>query len=516
MLIPFDQQLATEEASASTTSHLEDTLFDELSQQAKYQRVVYYLRLALSTPQEQEQQQQTTTKKQQPLRSSSVFNSGRGSMLNYQAVTDVSLDANYESSAGSSDSPPQRAFSALQVLETLLAQTELADPSWHELNNYTSFVDSQLVLAEQSAFLAHIDGLKTVCVRLVLIMASDFGTPSLRLVDEDYNNDENNTGNNNSANVFARRFEIDERRRWEHMLHPYIFMNADGGSITFMGLYLNRTTKQFVNPNTGQVLTKTLDARMPTISSVLFIKGFLGQRVPVFDNFNAHSRDKKLIALCTLMSLNANNVLRHDPDPAYELTLDNCLKITAIYLRLACAIPVCVMGETGCGKSRLVEFFSRLLLSSASVAAAAAADDHQRQHQHVAVRNMLVHVKMHGGTSVAHIREQLAAAESLARKNFTAINQLNGVASEQAAAAAAGTGQKNSQKENSKLITAVLFFDEANTSEHVGLVKEIMCDATCMGEPIEALRYGLKIIAAINPYRKHSAEMIQKLEASYY
>jgi hypothetical protein len=36
-----------------------------------------------------------------------------------------------------------------------------------------------------------------------------------------------------------------------------------------------------------------------------------------------------------------------DPDPSYELTMDNLLKIIAIYMRLRANIPVIIMGETG-------------------------------------------------------------------------------------------------------------------------------------------------------------------------
>ena len=59
--------------------------------------------------------------------------------------------------------------------------------------------------------------------------------------------------------------------------------------------------------------------------------------------------------------------------------------------------------------------------------------------------------------------------------------------------------------------SVILFYDEANTTEAIGLIKEIMCDLTCNGQPIE-FKYGLKIIAACNPYKKHSDAMIKKLE----
>lgn len=47
----------------------------------------------------------------------------------------------------------------------------------------------------------------------------------------------------------------------------------------------------------------------------------------------------------------------------------------------------------------------------------------------------------------------------------------------------------------------VLFFDEANTTEAIGVIKEIMCDKTVAGKPIK-LCENLKIVAACNPYRK--------------
>jgi len=47
----------------------------------------------------------------------------------------------------------------------------------------------------------------------------------------------------------------------------------------------------------------------------------------------------------------------------------------------------------------------------------------------------------------------------------------------------------------------VLFFDEANTTEAIGLIKEIMCDKSISGKPLK-LCENLKMIAACNPYRK--------------
>ena len=45
----------------------------------------------------------------------------------------------------------------------------------------------------------------------------------------------------------------------------------------------------------------------------------------------------------------------------------------------------------------------------------------------------------------------------------------------------------------------VAFFDEANTTESIGLIKEIMCDRRMNGRPVSK---DLKFIAACNPYVK--------------
>lgn len=45
----------------------------------------------------------------------------------------------------------------------------------------------------------------------------------------------------------------------------------------------------------------------------------------------------------------------------------------------------------------------------------------------------------------------------------------------------------------------VVFFDEANTTDAIGLIKEIMCDRRIHGKSVSE---DLKFIAACNPYRR--------------
>jgi hypothetical protein len=56
-------------------------------------------------------------------------------------------------------------------------------------------------------------------------------------------------------------------------------------------------------------------------------------------------------------------------------------------------------------------------------------------------------------------------------------------------------------------VYTVLFFDEANTTEAIGLITEIMCDKSMEGKKLN-LCENLKIVAACNPYRKYALHLI--------
>ena len=81
---------------------------------------------------------------------------------------------------------------------------------------------------------------------------------------------------------------------------------------------------------------------------------------------------------------------------------------------------------------------------------------------------------MHGGVTENDIKRKVNSAIELAQKN---------------------RGQR-------RTLDTVLFFDEANTTSAIGLIKEIMCDKRMAGKALNLESCGLKIIAACNPYRK--------------
>ena len=61
--------------------------------------------------------------------------------------------------------------------------------------------------------------------------------------------------------------------------------------------------------------------------------------------------------------------------------------------------------------------------------------------------------------------------------------------------------EKQANINKGKNMDTVVFFDEANSTNAIGLIKEIMCDRRLHGKPVST---DLKFIAACNPYRRYN------------
>ncbi|XP_065503793.1 E3 ubiquitin-protein ligase RNF213 [Caloenas nicobarica] len=349
--------------------------------------------------------------------------------------------------------------SPAECLQQLLLHCGITDPSWAELRNFTWFLNVQLRDCEASVFCNPdfvqdtLKGFKNFVVTFMILMARDFATPSLNISDQSSGRQSSNLENVAEEDLLPFRI----RKKWESEPHPYLFFNEDRVSMTFIGFHLQPNSSggvDAVNPLNHKIIKRNV------MTSQLY-KGLLLQRVPFNIQFDELPRHEKLEKLC--MVLGIHWVV--DPDETYELTTDNVLKILAIEMRFRCNIPVVIMGETGCGKTRLIKFLCKL------------------RRSYVEVENMKL-VKVHGGTTAEMIYARIKEAEALAKAN----------------------------KEQHGLDT-VLFFDEANTTEAVSSIKEVLCDHTAQGQPLASCS-GLQIIAACNPYRKHAPKMIQRLESA--
>lgn len=349
--------------------------------------------------------------------------------------------------------------SHVECLQMLLMYCGIMDPSWAELRNFAWFLNLQLQDCETSVFCDAtftgdtLAGFKTFVVDFMILMAKDFATPSLSISDQ-------SPGRLQMDLIGVRDEDLAPfliRKRWETEPHPYIFFNDDHVSMTFIGFHLQPNEQNSVDaiePTSGRVIKKNVMTRA-------LYEGLMLQRVPFNIDFDRLPRGEKIERICNVLGIQ----WPLDPDETYELTTDNILKMLAIHMRFRCGIPVIIMGETGCGKTRLIKFLCELRRSG------------------VATENMKL-VKVHGGTTSEMIYTKVKEAEDIA-----SINKLD------------------------YGFDSVLFFDEANTTEAISSIKEVLCDKTVKGESLTP-DSGLQIIAACNPYRKHTDEMIKRLEAA--
>eukprot|EP00058_Branchiostoma_floridae_P007057 XP_002592545.1 hypothetical protein BRAFLDRAFT_108419 [Branchiostoma floridae] len=337
----------------------------------------------------------------------------------------------------------------VDFLTVVLRHCGIKDPSWAELRHFLSFLNYQLRDYEQSDFCKtflhdSLPGLRKFVVEFMIIMSKDFATPSLEMADESPSFKVDDT----DAAETEDPIQYHLRRRWENSPHPYLFFNSDHHTMTFLGFHVDRNGN-IRDPTDNSVLQHNVMKKQ-------LWQGLDLQGVDLNANFDKMQRVEKIRKLRMVMGLDKGKYF--DPDESYELTTDNVKKILAIHMRFRCNIPVIIMGETGCGKTRLVKFMCDLQ------AGPPANKDRPK--------NMII-MKLHGGVSAADIIRTVKKAQRLATENRRRHN-----------------------------VETVLFLDEANTSEAIGLIKEIMCDGTVNGKPLPTGEESLKIVAAVNPYRR--------------
>ncbi len=134
----------------------------------------------------------------------------------------------------------------------------------------------------------------------------------------------------------------------------------------------------------------------------------------------------------------------------YVLTMDNYYKMIYIYLRAISNIPVILMGDTGCGKTRMIKFLSEQILGAT-----------------------LKVFNIHAGVSRQEIVEYVLSVQREAETN-----------------------------PDKKFW---LFLDEFNTNENIGLLTEIVCDRMMDGV---SLARNIQFVAACNPYRLKSGNTL--------
>lgn len=189
---------------------------------------------------------------------------------------------------------------------------------------------------------------------------------------------------------------------------------------------------------------------------------------------------KYLVLLKRYLCINKTITEMRKEIGSYTFTKDNFFKMILILLRIKSGISIILMGETGCGKTSLVNTicslcdYKKLLLPINS-----GTTDNDI-------------VAFFGKNNLA---EEILNYEENGNDNEP-INEINvlgfsGVQNEH------DIYKKSSEDKENKLI--VVFLDELNTCNSQGLLTEIMCKHTIQGKNIKK---NVAFIGACNPYRK--------------
>ena len=166
-----------------------------------------------------------------------------------------------------------------------------------------------------------------------------------------------------------KRYHIEQQRCWErryvyasclivhycslnlivYSTHSYIFFNEDRSTVTFVGFIIDKRGN-LCDPQ-GAIIERNYISRR-------LHRGLERQEVKLSDNHNSWQKGDMIKTMAKVMGI--KDCDSHDPDETYVLTVDNLIKILAIQMRFRCGIPVIIMGETGCGKTRLIRYMCDL------------------------------------------------------------------------------------------------------------------------------------------------------------
>eukprot|EP00762_Andalucia_godoyi_P005385 ANDGO_08381.mRNA.1 Putative uncharacterized transmembrane protein DDB_G0290641 len=168
-----------------------------------------------------------------------------------------------------------------------------------------------------------------------------------------------------------------------------------------------------------------------------------GANANALANATATELRTRLIEICC-----KNPRLVQPDDGKYALTLDNFVKMMLISARIQANVPVVLMGETGCGKTSLIRYLA--LVSAVE----------------------FIVFLVHAGISAADIEDQVLNAEKISIERG---------------------------------VPVWLFFDEINTSVHLGLLNDVVCHRRIRDR---AILPPVSLLCACNPYRRRVGEAV--------
>eukprot|EP01083_Nonionella_stella_P073155 197581_1 len=313
----------------------------------------------------------------------------------------------------------------------------------------------------------HFNKWKHLVTESIIDLAEDF---SKKLYDSRQKDDEEKKYDESDG---TEHFHL--TKKWQRRSKPIALLNQSAdGSISFLVNNVNRMDAQ---------LKQGLEYQKFNI---------LGWDQQQTEN---NTKQKKIELLLTILGTRNiyglfDELLSMKPYCDYALTFDNMLKMIAIFFRVKANIPVILMGETGCGKTCLLNYLAK------------------------AANIEIERADVHGGFTAEHIRQRMRswikkakAKSNASRQELDLIVQERTGNMKQSAEKRVIMEQIRKQHEMQKTNYLWIFFDEINTSPDIGYFKEIVCDQYFDGE---ALPSNMKVIAACNPYRKRNVDHLSE------
>ena len=170
---------------------------------------------------------------------------------------------------------------------------------------------------------------------------------------------------------------------------------------------------------------------------------------------------------------------------SYVFNADNFFKMVQILIRLRTGIPVLIMGETGCGKTSLINAIAEIN------------------------NYKMLPFNIHAGVTDNEIVQFMVKNNLLEKpigydKYEDDVENLYSFDNEDTISISASTSNIKIEAESNKNIEnddklVIVFFDEFNTCNSLGLLTEIMCTKKCQGINVKK---NVSFAGACNPYRK--------------
>ena len=252
-----------------------------------------------------------------------------------------------------------------------------------------------------------------------------------------------------------------------------IFFNEDERSCTIITT-CNEKDKEFKNLEKVYYLQST-DFKNG--------KSNLYKKLRNFREFNSNEIFDYLLSFLNVSGLDEKR--KKEILGSYVYTPDNFIKVILIRMRLRVKIPVILMGETGCGKTTLIEMASKLINKGK-----------------IYLKKMNIHAGIVDKDIIKFIEKVKSQIKHEDDKMYKKkIKEFNDMPEKSRQAYLKNNTEKQifqGYMDEIKKREIWVFFDELNTCNSMGLLTEILCKNSIYGKPLDKR---FIFIASCNPYR---------------